>query len=208
MYCLKSLIEKLFFKKRWVLIATSYLYPQELGKDYKFFVYENLQDVCDQKTLAKRTNFQKRLIKKNWILFAVVEKKTHKTVAFYWAALPGINGFWHDNFVVLPGASLLCNAYVEKEQRSKGLYKYLIYKSHEYLFRQNISKIFTIVEKSNKNSFKANKSLGLSIHSVNYLIKFFGINIFSIFTIRSKPIMLLLGSKFLKKTVYIKQEFI
>jgi hypothetical protein len=202
------LIDKLFLKKRWVLIATANLYPQKLDEHYSFCIYEDVHDIDIKKKTQLKTIVSKRLSQNNWVLFAILDKKNRKIVAYYWAAFCTDSVFWHDNFVIFPGTSLLCNAYVERKHRSKGLYKYLIYRTHEYLFKNNIKKTFTIVENSNNNSLKINCSSGLSVYCVNYLIKMFGINLFSVFIRSSKITLVLFGSRLLKRIVYRNRKFL
>jgi len=203
----KMLIEKLFLKKRIVLYADNALKKQALPDHYSFLIYDDVtrNDISNNDYLKVLIN--KRLKKKNWVFFAVIDNRTRLLVAQYWAIFCRKNNYWHDNFVVLPDTALLCNAYVDKEHRFQGIYKFLIFAAHDYLLKNNFKKIFTLVEASNISSLKANKSEGLSVDSINYLIKLFGFNLISIFMKSSKITMALFGSKFLKTIIYRNKYF-
>ena len=197
-----SLIEKLFFKKRVVFCTSNEPKQYSVSEEFSFQVIEDIKQIDHYPELRLSSVVKNRLISGNWILFVSINNKNNEITAYYWAVTGKNLNYWHDNFIVQPGTALLCNAFVKNEYRQQGLYKFLIYKSHEYLFQKNIQKVFTVVENSNTNSLKANRSAGLSVYYTNYLVKLFCFNVFSIFKKSSGVVMILFGSKLFKSIIY------
>jgi hypothetical protein len=197
-----SFLEKLFFKKRVVFCTSNEPKKYLISNEYSLQIIEDSDSFEQYTELYSNSTFQNRLRGKNWILFLVIHNKSEAIAAYYWAVTGEDTGYWHDNFLVPPETALLCNAYVKNNYRQQGLYKFLIYKAHENLFQRNFKNVFTVVENSNPNSLKANSSVGLSVCFVNYLIKFLGFNVLSVFTKSSKIRLILFGSKLFKYAIY------
>lgn len=158
--------------------------------DYKFYVIRKLSELysghseylekeslpnLDYVTIIERINSG------NFVFFYLYDELKNCIVASYWALTPRTKSLWHDSFLIHPHKALLCNAFVNPNYRRLGLYSFLIGATHTYLLNYyKCDSVYTIVEKSNDASLDANKKFGLPIVYRQFLIKFFGVNIFSI----------------------------
>ncbi len=166
-------------KKRFVLTGED-IQKRNFSTNFTPIVIQSPSEIDDlvlPEELKKK--FYKRIRNNNTILFCFLSNKN--IIAFYW----GINAFdkvlWHDKFPIKRGNALLFDAYVYPTYRKMGLYKNLIFLAHDYYKKKGITSIFTIVEQRNENSLKANLGSGLKKFSLNYLIKVFRRNVFSIY---------------------------
>jgi|GEM_PF-2215231 len=196
-----KIIEKLFLKKRYVLTLTASkeLIPYDVS-GYKIDILNKQSALkSDSDFLNKNKGFIIRFGEQEWTLYAVKDALNNKLAGYYFSVA---GRFIHDNFFIDFNKALLCNAFIYPKHRKKGLYKNLIRTAHKHLYQKGFKEIFTIVEKNNKPSLHANLSAGLEIFSVNYLIKFFGINVLSLYYKNSKLILMLTGRIFLNKIIY------
>lgn len=110
-----------------------------------------------------------------------VHKETNSVAGYYWAITASTERLWHDSIPIRPRTSLLFNAVVLPAFRRKGLYRNLIVHAQTFLFEvHGVETVWTIVEDTNLKSLNSNLSCGATIIGNNYLVKFFGRNIWSI----------------------------
>lgn len=213
MFMGKRIVEKLLLKERYVLqgFSKQLIKPLNEGvveKQYGFYIvsgFKDLEGILEYHysiNLRFRNVIKQRIQAQNWSLFLLVDQKTKQAAASYWAYISKEKPLRYDSFLIAPKNALLCNAYVNKAHRGNGLYKYLIYKSHQYLFEISANNVFTIVEASNIASLKANISSGLQIVLKNTLIKFFSINIIAFYKQKDQTKLVLLGPSFGKRVLY------
>jgi hypothetical protein len=197
-----KIVEKLFLKKRFVLSIED---PSRIRcihvPGYSIFAVKSIRELKELVTdsnafLEHNTKFINRLPADSWELFIIMHDET-KDIACHYFAISG-NGklHKHDNFHVEPDAVLLCNAFTYYQYRKKGLYKSLIGYAHKHLTQNDSKKIFTIVERANIRSLKANQAVGLRIFFTNYLIKVLSINIISVYSGMNSSRIILLGKIF------------
>lgn len=181
-------IKHLFLKKRFIFeqkITDPPICNNQTSRDFSICSYSNGQISKElfeflQKNIGKR-KLLKRLECPNVLLFIANNVKTGNPAGYYWALFSHGDEFMHDSFIIPRGSALVFNAYVPGDFRKRGVYSILISFCHQYLFLNNqCNSIYTIVEETNFASLGANKKAGLLIQKTNYLIKFFGKNIFSL----------------------------
>jgi len=115
-------------------------------------------------------------------LFVIFEKDSRRPVGFYWSLISNRETYWHDSFRIPLNTALVFNAYVSTAARRKGIYSELICEIHKYLFEERrCTAVFTIVEKQNMASLKANLKAGLHHYKKNILIKIFNKNVLSVY---------------------------
>ena len=210
---IKRLTEKLFLKKRYVLQGFSDQLIKPFNEAvveqyYDFFIVSRLRDLKgftqyqESITHSFSKGIERRIYSGNWCLFLLFDKRTKQVAAKYWAFFSKETNLWHDNFIITKNSALLCNAYVDKSHRGNGLYKYLINKSHQYLFDIKAHNAFTIVEASNIASLQANISSGLHIVLCNNLFKFFTINILATYKQNNHTKLAMLGPVLGKRVLY------
>jgi len=188
----KIVIEKLFFKTRYLYIKEELKnnsdcdYLNEISLNHVFKKNDLTKDKLNYLTdvgLGYLTGKEvlRRLDSENFILFLLTDEKKNVIAGSYWAFISKENESWYDSICIGNQQVILCNAYVSEEYRGRGLYSFLVRKSHQYVFENTeLKKAFTIVEKSNIASNKVNKKYYGYVNSKNYLIKFMSINLFSI----------------------------
>jgi hypothetical protein len=185
---------KYFFKKRLILNHTEDGTKEanlvnQLNGEYTIFDF----DILDLKKseyfmyikfllkYIRKEKVRERIRNPLCKLIFAIKKESLKPVGFYWGIISSDKVIWHDCFPLKPNNVLLFNAMVEKENRNKGVYSLLIRYMNDFFIKKNHKNIFTVVEKRNIHSLKANLKSGCNIYANNYLIKFFGRNVFSIF---------------------------
>lgn len=102
-------------------------------------------------------------------------------IGYVWSLEAGQDLIWHDKFCVSPGEVLSMNSYVAPEHRRKGVYQFMmdaLIKHH--LQTRGCGRLFEIFEDDNVAVGLAKKQ-GHPILYTNFLIKFFGSNIFSVY---------------------------
>lgn len=203
-----KILEKLFFKKRFILKWIPDNYSNQIYcKGYKINVLQSLSDIDDLVSkdtifFERNRSFLKNLYNVEWRLFTIAEEGKSELAGYYYALLGNNKPISHDSFIIMPDDALMCRAFIYPKYRNKGLYKTLIKYSHIYLSKEHRKNIYTIVEKSNKASLKANLDSGLENDKTNYLIKIFGINILSIFYQSSRLKLLILGKLFQNRIIF------
>jgi len=200
-----NIFEKLFLKKRYVLTlsARKELIPYDVP-DYKIVILNKQSALKSELIITSdflhvNKDFINKLDKQEWTLYVVKDEINNELAGYYFSVA---GRYIHDNFLIDFNEALLCNAYIYPTHRKKGLYKSLIKTAHKHLYQKGFSAVFTIVEKNNNPSLNANLSAGLTIHSVNYLVKFLGINVLSLYYKNSKLNLILTGRLFLNKIIY------
>jgi len=203
-----KIFEKLFIKKRFILKWSNsniYNIPDHKGYDIKVLKTINEFDdyiAKDHLFLKRNRLFLKKLERFEWRLFTIKNEEKKELAGYYFAILGTNKPVKHDNFIIMQNEALLCNAFIYSKYRKKGLYKTLIKFSHTYLLKEYFRNIYTIVEKSNTASLKANLASGLAFDKTNYLVKFFGINVLSLFYKQNKLYLILSGRIFCNKKIY------
>lgn len=181
-------VEHWLFKKRTVFYITRSCFYRmanivDSAPAFQSLIFSTAKELSafpEWKTIGGGKAIQR--LEQKGIFLAVVFFK-HEIAGYYW----GITGqdnqiLWHDKFPIKPRQGLVFNAFVFPSYRRKGVYRLLQKRIHEHLFSKGCDVVYTIVENSNTPSMKANAEFGLKKFATNYLIKFFGKNIFSIYT--------------------------
>ncbi|AOV08786.1 GNAT family N-acetyltransferase [Sporosarcina ureilytica] len=110
-------------------------------------------------------------------------------VGYFWGIVPK-EKVWHDSIPIEVGQAFLFNGYVNPEFRGKSIFPFLIDKMSRYIKNEyQVDEIIDVVEVQNVASVRAHNKVNAKIYSNNFLIKFIGRNIFSIY--RRKIILLL-----------------
>lgn len=95
---------------------------------------------------------------------------------------------WHDNYPLKNKEGLIYSSFVDPHHRGRSFYVLLLNFIDSYFHEGkicSIKKLVAIVEENNVASKKSHEKSGYMVFEKNYLIKFFGKNIFSIY---SKPL--------------------
>ena len=125
---------------------------------------------------------RQRLLNEDVTLVLGVDRETLSPTGFRWVVHPSVGTAWHDNLPVRPGEALGFNAYTFPLFRRKGLYQYLVVEGNRRLRElSGIEKVRIVIEASNEASIRANLASGLRVVGTNFLLKWFGTNVFSIF---------------------------
>ena len=89
---------------------------------------------------------------------------------------------WFDAFEIPPRSALFFNGYVVESARRRGVYSRLLAAVFgELAARRDCERLFLIVEKSNTPALRNAKRLGLDRAYTNFLVKWLGRNILSIY---------------------------
>lgn len=179
------LFEKLFYKKRVVFFKEKCISGQDNGSyffgGYRFLEEVNKKDIQNIKAGGKKLDFLFRKKESADIKIFGMLSDANELAGYYRAIIPRQKPVFYDNISIEPGEALLCNAYVFESHRRKGLYNFMIKNCHSFLLDiTKINRVYTIVEKSNVASLRANKKAGLEKKLENKLYKFFGFNVVSI----------------------------
>lgn len=113
------------------------------------------------------------------VIFAYINQKP---VACYWYLKIPNSAFRFDSFIHEDNQILLGSAYVKGEMRGKGINKLLrskVAKKIKECYPERLP--LSIIEAKNHHSLKSVKVNGVKLFGTNYLIKFLGKNIFSLF---------------------------
>ncbi|SHJ97159.1 hypothetical protein SAMN05444280_14414 [Tangfeifania diversioriginum] len=203
-----QIFEKLFFKKRYILSwnqSNVYNLPHRKGYSINVFrSFNEFDDFISNDTIFLKRNrsFLKMLEHSEWMLFTITEEGKKELAGYYFVLISSNKQVLHDKFIIKPNEALMCHAFIYPQYRNNGLYKTLIKFSHAYLLKENHKNIYTIVEESNTASLKANLDSGLEYYEINYLVKFFGVNLLSMFYQKSKLILIITGKIFQNKKIY------
>ena len=118
--------------------------------------------------------------------FKMTEISSGKTVSVTNVAInKNCEPLWHDNYLVPLNTALLYGSYVIPEFRGRGFYvNILLYLLNFFKHKKNpeVEMIAAIVERRNVASAKSHSVSGFEIMRKNYLLKFLGRNILSIYT--------------------------
>lgn len=190
---IKKIIEKYIFKKRYVFyIEKDNFNYNKLPKDKKevrieFFDFKN-------KSKEELIHLMKQIIPENRLIRYVNRYDRNddwKLVIAYYNNVPAgclwildimQNNFIFDSFVHDKDQVLISGSYVNNKFRGNSIHNLMKKHAIKYVFNKyEDKKIIAIVEKSNISSVRSNKKLAVRIYGMNYLIKFLGKNIFSVF---------------------------
>lgn len=181
----------LFFKKRFVFIINrndfenlnfdeknsniSFEYISKTNFCKVIDIYESYEDNPTIINLKNRLDYPE-------IWRGVIAFLDGKPVGCHWILLPRDHKLFYDSFELDNKSALFCGVYVNPNYRGKRIYNSMqcfVYNMwiDEFSYRD----VITIVEEKNKSSLKSNLRIGLKIKGVNYLLKFIGRNVISIF---------------------------
>lgn len=133
-------------------------------------------------TRIRRQALAQRLACADVNLFVAMDRLNQEPLGYYWSLTSSQKAYFHDAFRIPIGTALVFNAYVVEGQRKKGVYSQLILSAHHFLLEEKgCSSVYTIVEKQNIPSLRANLKNNLQVEAQNCLIKFCGKNFFSIY---------------------------
>lgn len=181
-------IEKYFFKVRNVYITNMSNKDRLKPVERKPSIYVDFFDLKRDDLIDTLFNiYENREIAKK---YSARDNKIWKLIIAYYNKEP-IGAFWilepaqsvfYDSIEINKNQLLFCSVYVKPIYRGKGIYNQMHNKAFEYWEKNCQEKeVITIVEKSNVASNRSNQKYGLEILGRNYLIKFMGKNIVSIY---------------------------
>jgi len=198
-----NLIEKYLFKSRNVYITNSenknLLRPVAKNPDIRIS-FHDLKDpdlkeilfaIYENKAISERYSQRSEHF---WKLLLAWYNET--PVGAFWILEPSEEVFY-DSVAVSEEQLLFCSVYVNREYRGKGIYNQMHNVAFEY-WEENCPEreVITIVEKYNEASNRSNQKYGLKISGKNYLIKFLGKNIISVYVVNKKvKLWFLIGRK-------------
>jgi GNAT superfamily N-acetyltransferase len=185
-------IEKYFFKVRNVYITNMSNKDRLKPVERKPSIYVDFFDLKRDDLIDTLFNiYENREIAKK---YSARDNKIWKLIIAYYNKEP-IGAFWilepaqsvfYDSIEINKNQLLFCSVYVKPIYRGKGIYNQMHNKAFEYWEKNCQEKeVITIVEKSNVASNRSNQKYGLEILGRNYLIKFMGKNIVSIYKTKS-----------------------
>lgn len=151
--------------------------------------------LLENKQLFEDSKIKHKILKRSkndniFCLTCMDEEK--KLVGYFWGVVPN-DLIWHDSIPIIKGQGFLFNGYVNPKYRGKNVFPFLIYEIVKYMKKEyQISNIIDVVESENVSSVKAHNKVQAKIFSINFLMKFFKRNIFSLYR---KKINLLVGNK-------------
>lgn len=186
-----SNIVTLFFKRRFVFAINiedykdlnfneknsniSFEYVSKTNFHKVIDVYGSYEGDLNIQNLKKRLDYPD-------IWKGIIALLDSKPVGCHWILLPINSKFFYDSFELDNKSALFCGVYVNPNYRGKRVYNSMQF----FVYNMWISdfpdrNVITIVEERNKYSLKSNLRIGLKTKGVNYLLKFVGKNILSIY---------------------------
>lgn len=186
-----SNITSLFFKKRFIFITdldnylnlnfdeknndVSFEYISKINFNKVIDIYGSSENDLKMKILKNRLDYPN-------IWKGIIAILNNNPVGCHWILLPSEDILIYDSFELDNKSALFCGVYVNPNYRGKHIYNSMQFFAYN-MWINNFSNrnVITIVEEKNKSSLKSNLRIGLEIKGVNFLLKFFGNNIFSIF---------------------------
>lgn len=167
---------KRYINKNWFKIRNIYSFKCDQRNPFTFISVEGFAYDVEKKDS----------ILGEFFVFRMSEKNSGKTISLTNIAINSkYDSLWHDNYSISNNTGLVYGSYVVPEFRGRGFYVNLLsyslnyFKSDEEL---RIKEIVAIVESSNYASAKSHNTAGFTIVKKNYLLKFLGRNILSIYT--------------------------
>ncbi len=197
------IFSNLFIKKRLVTVFDRETYFTKSLSHSNFKVFQlnrynepEYSDFVINTTIKRsifftRTKVKQKLKNQHYTAFVALEKTHFRPVGVSWTLESGDNIYWHDSFPIPAHSALLHYSYVLPEYRQQGVYSEMLRASYEYLFEtQGLEKVYGIIEHLNKKQVEAqiysDRKYGITIESVNYLIKMFGVNILAFYKNRNR----------------------
>jgi len=207
---LKKIFENYFFKKRYIYITDT------SNKNKLKIITENKKlnvkfiKLCEKKTYSvlldvynNKEKVEKYMNRDENIWKLIILYSENKPAGAFWILQPNKDVIY-DSFLIKRSQLLFCSVYVNPKYRGKSFYNYM----HKFAFNYwesnaSMKEVITIVEKSNIASNISNRKYGLEVLGINYLFKFFGKNIISVYKKNDKnnKIILFLNSMNNKKKV-------
>lgn len=187
-----SFIEKYILKKR-------YIFYYDLNNISKNNSLTNVIDLSLTQTsilsdfvISERLNayIQKRKGMDTWRLFLYIEN--YQILGYSFLHTP-LSTEWNDSLPTYNNEARESSTYVESVARGRGIRGILLASQKKYCSEQN-KKMWCVIEAVNEASIKSTKKSGVKYIEKNYLLKFFGRNIFSILT-NTLSFFLLWGEK-------------
>lgn len=186
------LFQKLFIKKRYLLVSNKDNYKRKnqiLPPGFIMFVFNKLEDIKNAGARQSINSFfserynkgkiRSIINKPHWYCFAILEKQNLSFAGLGWLICNHNGVIWYDNIPTNIEESRLADHFVLKKYRGNKLGMHLGYACYEYAMNNNYNSVIAHVESYNKVSINNQKKFA-RIAGVNYLIKFFGLNLFSI----------------------------
>lgn len=88
---------------------------------------------------------------------------------------------WHDNYPIKTKEGLIYGSFVYERFRGKGLYVKILNYVTEHMRDKDVDRLVAVVESRNFASARSHKKSGYKLCKKNYLVKFFGKNVLTIF---------------------------
>jgi len=184
---IKKIIENKFFKKRIIFVADKTTNVPENLFENTHFICEIVRNIRELPPIEKMNNktthikFTKRLENPSLTLYLALDKTNSQLACYYWIAEAKERPIWHDKIYVEKDSVLGFDAFTLPEYRGKNAFPFLQSLAIKNTVQEGNYKCFySVVESSNKASLRAHEKLGLKVGGYNYLIKLYGINVFSI----------------------------
>jgi hypothetical protein len=156
-------------------IEITFIHPDNI--DEVLGVFNRQNQIGYQKA---RLVFLDRLKSENWFGVFANDLETKEIVGYLWAVYQkNGNRIWHDSLPIDQGQAFIANGYIIPEYRKKRIFSNMVRKIIVRLKEMNFGSIYGVIEKRNTLSLYSHYKMA-NIVARNYLIKFFGHNIFSI----------------------------
>jgi hypothetical protein len=115
-------------------------------------------------------------------VFLHVAKDGGVPVGYYWSISAKKEAKWYDQFPIPQGSGLTLDAYIAPTHRRRGLFRSLRKVAIDHLFEvKDASWVYTLVEMSNHAAMKAVFTPCTRELKRQYLVKFLGRNVLSVF---------------------------
>jgi GNAT superfamily N-acetyltransferase len=189
---LSLILKKFFFNRRSVfrIDKNTYAYPNSVLPSGIFCISFN--DLSSIKNLNLRKNIElfilkrygnkgktNRLSSREWVGFILYDKSTNDVAGIAWLICPSGNDYFYDKVRFSKTEAHLANDFVIPEFRGKGLGHHLNIIRYNLAFELGYECVSVIVEDHRKAAIHNQKKTS-NIVCKNYILKFFGVKLFSI----------------------------
>jgi len=186
------LFQKFFIKKRYIFTSNNDFHIEtiHLSNDYflsKFHHIKEIQNISLQKTIKvfcisqySQKGAFRRLNNSAWKCYAIICKKSSEVAGIAWLIHPNFS-YWYDNVRFSSDVMHFANIYVSPDHRGKNLGKYLYLYCYKEAFSNAEYKSIASIVESYRQAAIHNQLKVSRIAGRNYLIKFIGLNLFSLY---------------------------
>ena len=184
----RSFLRNNFLKKRLIFLVDDRLEGSDLclQNDFEINVLGNSDKEALMECLASLDDYsmKEKILEKMespLVNFCyAMEAVTGKLAGFWLVAGPHEDVIWFDNYYVKPGDIMAMQGFMSPEYRGRNVFPLIVFSTFNYFSKTGkVNRILYVVEKNNNSSVNANRKAARVV-GVNYLIKFFRRNIFSL----------------------------